>query len=190
MPWVAWYARRSPNSVVFPAREGRCMSASNSAHDTPPKANSDPAEAPLEGQRFDPDYAYGKYDEKYYEKLVVNERRRSHKWRLKLLQKTLNPKVGDRIVDLGCGAGAVSHYIAEQGAEVHGVDLSEKAIEAAKIVNGKYPLASFRVCDASRCTHLADASFDKACSVDVIEHCGHEVMLDIFAEAYRLLKPG
>jgi cyclopropane fatty-acyl-phospholipid synthase-like methyltransferase len=166
------------------------MSASNSAHDTPSKATTDPAERPQEGQRYDPDYAYGKYDEKYYEKLVVNEKRRSHKWRLRWVQQCLAPKVGDRIVDLGCGAGAVSHYIAEKGAEVHGVDLSEKAIEAAKVVNAKYPLASFRVCDASRCTHLADASFDKACSVDVIEHCGYDIMLDIFAEAYRLLKPG
>ncbi len=44
--------------------------------------------------------------------------------------------------------------------------------------------------DASRCTHLADGSFDKACSVDVTEHCGYDVMCGIFAEAHRLLKDG
>ncbi len=144
----------------------------------------------MPGQRFDKDYAYGKYDAAYYQTLVDNEQRASHRWRLGWVEQCLHPRAAERIVDLGCGAGAVTHYLAEKGVEVHGVDLSEKAIDAARVINAPYPLATFRVCDASRCTHLTDQSFDKACSVDVIEHCGADVMRDIFAEAFRLLMPG
>ena len=49
---------------------------------------------------------------------------------------------------------------------------------------------SSEIGDASNLPHLANASFDKALSADVTEHCGYETMLAIFREAYRLLKPG
>src|SRR6266446_5323674 len=38
-----------------------------------------------------------------------------------------------RVVDLGCGVGQLSHYLAERGAaEVIGVDLSERMLELAR----------------------------------------------------------
>lgn len=163
------------------------MSASDDAYNSTIGGTTPGPQAP--GDRYDKDYAYGKYDDQYYQTLVRNEARASHQWRLKLLDQMLEPRPGDRIVDLGCGAGAVSKHLAERGAAVHGVDLSEKGIEAAKRINATFPLASFKVCDASRCSHLESASFNKACSVDVIEHCGYDVMMDIFAEAHRLLEP-
>ena len=73
---------------------------------------------------------------------------------------------------------------------MHGVDLAEEGIRTAIELNKDFPKGSFKVGDASKCDHLASGSFDKACSVDVIEHCGHDVMLDIFGEAHRLLKTG
>src|ERR1700709_1773962 len=109
------------------------MSASESASTPPAAPPSTPSGAPE--QRYDKDYAYGKYDEKYYETLVKNEERRSHQWRLRWVDLCLDPKPGDRIADLGCGAGAVSKHLAEKGAEVHGVDLSETGIEDAKAIN-------------------------------------------------------
>ena len=60
---------------------------------------------------------------------------------------------------------------------VLGVDSSAGFIDYA-LSHVRSPRVSFKVGDASKCDHLADASFDKACSVDVIEHCGHDVMLD------------
>ena len=150
----------------------------------------DMAKAPVPGQRIDKDYAYGQYSEEYYRKLMGNERRRSHRWRLKWVEQYLDPKPGDKIVDLGCGAGMVTRFLAQKGAACHGVDLSSQAIEMAKAANRDYPQNTFHAGDASRCDHLESASFDKAISADVIEHCGYDVMLDIFAEAHRLLKPG
>jgi cyclopropane fatty-acyl-phospholipid synthase-like methyltransferase len=142
------------------------------------------------GQRFDKDYAYGQYTADYYGGLLKKQSAASHRWRLRWLDKSLNPQPGDRIADLGCGAGLVAHHLLKKGCEVHGVDLAEEAIRAAIAINAPFPKGHFRVGDASKCDHLASAWFDKACSVDVIEHCGHDVMLDIFAEAHRLLKPG
>jgi 2-polyprenyl-3-methyl-5-hydroxy-6-metoxy-1,4-benzoquinol methylase len=138
----------------------------------------------------DKDYAYGHYDQRYYDIIRSNERRRSHRWRLRWVERCLAPKPGERIVDLGCGAGMVTRYLASRGAICHGVDLAEEAIKTARAVNAEFPSASFHVGDASHCPNLADGSFDKAISADVIEHCGPDVMRAIFAEAQRLLKPG
>jgi trans-aconitate methyltransferase len=44
----------------------------------------------------------------------------------------LAPQVGERILDLGCGDGALTAKIAESGAEVVGVDSSPSMVEAAK----------------------------------------------------------
>ena len=44
----------------------------------------------------------------------------------------LTPKSGERILDLGCGDGALTQDIAKSGAIVHGVDSSQNMIKAAK----------------------------------------------------------
>jgi trans-aconitate methyltransferase len=44
----------------------------------------------------------------------------------------LNPKPGERILDLGCGDGALTAKIAESGAQVLGVDASSDMISAAR----------------------------------------------------------
>ena len=148
------------------------------------------AAAPSGQQRVDKDYAYGQYTAAYYGGLLEKQTAASHQLRLKRLDRCLEPAAGDRFVDLGCGAGLVAHHLLKKGCEVHGVDLAEEAIKAAVAINASFPKGHFRVGDASKCDHLEGGTFDKACSVDVIEHCGHDVMLDIFGEAHRLLKPG
>jgi len=138
----------------------------------------------------DKDYAADQYNDDYYRRVQRNEQYLSHRWRLKWVDQCLAPGPGDRIVDLGCGPGVLAKHLAQRGATVHGVDLSDVAIQFARQLNSAFPNASFQACDASRCAHLPDGSFDKACSVDVTEHCGYDVMLGIFAEAHRLLRPG
>ena len=44
----------------------------------------------------------------------------------------LNPKSGERILDLGCGDGALTRDIEKCGASVHGVDSSQSMIEIAQ----------------------------------------------------------
>lgn len=44
----------------------------------------------------------------------------------------LDPKEGERILDVACGVGELSLKIAEKGCKVYGTDISEGAIKAAK----------------------------------------------------------
>ena len=55
---------------------------------------------------------------------------RQIEWRSML--EWLDPKEGERILDIACGGGALSFKIAEKGCEVCGVDISEGAINSAK----------------------------------------------------------
>ncbi len=57
----------------------------------------------------------------------------------------LAPKTGERILDLGCGTGALTAEIAARGAEVLGVDRSEEMIAQAR---KKFPALRFEVLDA------------------------------------------
>lgn len=57
----------------------------------------------------------------------------------------LAPEEGERILDLGCGTGALTAEIAARGAEILGVDQSEEMIAQAK---KKYPELRFVVSDA------------------------------------------
>ena len=61
------------------------------------------------------------------------------------LVELLAPKAGERILDLGCGTGALTAEIAARGAEVLGVDGSEEMIAQAR---KKFPALRFQVMDA------------------------------------------
>ena len=57
----------------------------------------------------------------------------------------LDPRAGERILDLGCGTGHLTAQIAESGARVTGVDLSAEMVVAAR---SAYPNLKFEVSDA------------------------------------------
>src|SRR4051812_20724999 len=57
---------------------------------------------------------------------------------------------GQTALDIGCGAGDVSLFLADQGMDVLGIDINEKAIEIAnrRVANMLFELATrFRVAD-------------------------------------------
>ena len=61
------------------------------------------------------------------------------------LLELLAPRPGERILDLGCGTGALTAEIAARGAEVLGVDRSEEMIAEAR---RKFPALPFQLLDA------------------------------------------
>ncbi len=63
----------------------------------------------------------------------------------KSLLPLLEPKVGESILDLGCGSGHLAHSIAQSGAHVIGIDSSASMIEAACAA---YTDVEFLVADA------------------------------------------
>jgi SAM-dependent methyltransferase len=69
----------------------------------------------------------------------------------------LDPRAGERILDVGCGDGALSLKIIDRGAEVVGVDNSPELVEAARAA-GVYA----ELIDAADMTY--EAAFDAAFS--------------------------
>lgn len=77
------------------------------------------------------------------------------------LIELLDPKQGERILDLGCGTGDLAKNLSDSGVDVVGVDKSENMV--AKAI-AKYPSISFMVQDATdlKFTNEFDAVFSNA----------------------------
>ena len=67
----------------------------------------------------------------------------------------LSAQSGERILDLGCGTGHLTNQIAQAGAEVVGIDISQSMIEEARRL---YPRIPFEIADGAN-FHF-DRSFD------------------------------
>jgi trans-aconitate methyltransferase len=95
----------------------------------------------------------------------------------------LQPRPGERILDLGCGDGVLTQKLAETGAEVVGVDSSADMVAAARQRG-----LDARVMDATKLTF--DQEFDAVFSNAVLHWIKHDPDAAI-ASAYRaLLRPG
>ena len=81
----------------------------------------------------------------------------------------LQPGPGQRLLDLGCGAGGISEYISDKtGAYVMGLDNSAAAISVANArIRNKRNMLEFVQADLNH-LDLDDQSFDAAISIDSI----------------------
>ncbi|WP_238368724.1 class I SAM-dependent methyltransferase [Mesobacterium pallidum] len=111
-------------------------------------------------------------------------------WNLPEAELALLPAdmTGMDAVELGCGTGYVSAWMARRGARVTGLDVSEVQLETARRMNDRTGAGiTFLTGDAER-TGLPDASFDFAISeYGAAIWCDPEIWL---REAWRLLRPG
>jgi SAM-dependent methyltransferase len=89
----------------------------------------------------------------------------------------LDPKPGERILDIGCGDGALTHKIAERGADVVGVDNSPELVAAARAIG-------LDVWEMSATDMTFDAAFSNAALHWIIDKDR------VAGAAYRALKPG
>ncbi|MBD2022389.1 class I SAM-dependent methyltransferase [Leptolyngbya sp. FACHB-36] len=93
-----------------------------------------------------------------------------------------------RVLDISCGSGYGTRYLALQGADqVVGVDVDAAAIQFASKFY-QHPAASFIQSDAHHVQSLSDSSFDVIVSFETIEHLDYP--RDFLVELRRLLKPG
>ena len=95
---------------------------------------------------------------------------------------------GMRAVELGCGTGYVSSWMARRGAEVTGIDASEAQLRTARRFAERHGLALTLVHGDAESTPFGDASFDFA-----ISEYGAATWCDPYRwvpEAHRLLVPG
>ncbi|MBF6101676.1 bifunctional 2-polyprenyl-6-hydroxyphenol methylase/3-demethylubiquinol 3-O-methyltransferase UbiG [Nocardia cyriacigeorgica] len=95
---------------------------------------------------------------------------------------------GVRILDVGCGGGYTTEFLHGRGAQVSGVDVSPKLVEAATrhaAETGKE--IEYKV-GAAEALPFDDATFDVVTCVDVLEHVKSPA--DSVREIHRVLKPG
>ena len=106
-----------------------------------------------------------------------------------LIMARLDPKPGDRWLDLACGTGAIAERAARAGADVVGIDLAPVLIETARERAEEQGLKiDYRVGDCERLEGVDAASFDVVSST-----CGimfapdHEATASQLA---RVVRPG
>lgn len=90
------------------------------------------------------------------------------------------------IADLGCGPGHVAAFLADAGADVVGIDLSEGMLAQAA---QRFPRIAFRQGDL-RALDVADAALGGIVAFYSIIHLAREELLPAFREWRRTLRPG
>lgn len=112
--------------------------------------------------------------------------------KLDLVCRKLRLRAGDRLLDIGCGWGALLlHAAREYGAETVGITLSERQAEMARETIRQAGLgSSCRVELRDYRTVEGTGVFDKVASLGMFEHVGRERGPEYFGVVHRLLRPG
>jgi ubiquinone/menaquinone biosynthesis C-methylase UbiE len=94
---------------------------------------------------------------------------------------------GRKVVEVGCGTGRNTTWLAERAAEIVGLDFSEEMLAQARSrVNN--PRVRFIQHDARMTWPLADSAADVVIAMLILEHV--EKLEPVFAEAARVLNTG
>ena len=114
--------------------------------------------------------------------------------KLEYICRKLRLRPGQRLLDIGCGWGALVIYAAKYfGVRAEGITLSEpqaewacaRIVEAGLSDSAKIELRDYRDIGAN-----GAELYDAIVSVGMAEHVGLERLSDYFAIAHRTLKPG
>jgi 2-polyprenyl-3-methyl-5-hydroxy-6-metoxy-1,4-benzoquinol methylase len=99
----------------------------------------------------------------------------------------LELRPGMRFVELGCGSGWMTRFVARHGLDAHGYDISPQMIEIAREqahaenVEAHFDTADFESLDLGR-------SFDACLTYDALHHSARPDL--VLASAHRALEPG
>ncbi len=103
----------------------------------------------------------------------------------------LNPRPNERILDIGCGDGALTEQIAATGAHLTGVDASPTMLAAARtrIASSPHPFEVIQ-CPAEDLTTLQPAAFDAAFSNAALHWIPAARQPRALAAIHSVLRPG
>jgi ubiquinone/menaquinone biosynthesis C-methylase UbiE len=106
-----------------------------------------------------------------------------HELERNLIIDLIDPRPGDKILDAGCGTGKYTFEFSRNGADVTGVDFSEKIIEIAKKKN---PEVKFVLADLKEKIPFNSKFFGKINCSQVFQHI--EQPCSVLIEFKRLIK--
>ncbi|MDW3203909.1 MAG: class I SAM-dependent methyltransferase [Alphaproteobacteria bacterium] len=110
----------------------------------------------------------------------------AEKWRRALIEDHAKPLAGERILDLGCGTGALRRYVRQ--ADYLGIDRNPDYIAAA---SERYPPASdWMAADVADLAAIEPGRFDVVVGAGLLHHLDDTVSQEMIRTAASLLKPG
>ena len=96
---------------------------------------------------------------------------------------------GKRVLDVGCGGGLLSEGMAVRGADVTGIDLSEKPLGVAKLhLLESGQKVDYRKIAAEQLAEEMPGAFDAVTCLEMLEHVPNPS--SIVSACARLVKPG
>ncbi len=106
----------------------------------------------------------------------------------RIVANDLQLRPGDKVLELGCGCGAIAEHIAElTGATPYGLNLDRSQIEKAWR-NPNLPRDQFTVGDLNKVLEFDDESFDAIYAIQPMTYISDHART--FSEVLRVLKPG
>ena len=94
-----------------------------------------------------------------------------------------------RVIDIGCGGGLLSEGMAALGAQVTGIDLSDKALSVARLhLYESGHVIDYRLISAEAMAAEAPGSFDHVTCLEMLEHVPDPA--STVAACARMVKPG
>lgn len=96
---------------------------------------------------------------------------------------------GKTVLDVGCGGGILSESMAEKGAIVTGIDLSEKALKVAQLHSLDSGVdVNYRLIAVEELAEETPASFDVVTCLEMLEHVPNPA--SVVQACAKLVKPG